>query len=132
HLKNDEINNPSVSRLAPNAPAQFKEDGTPNHQEWLAAGVQYPFNDLLQTFTSKIYDFKGGINLSYKFFDGLTFSTSFGTGMSFANSYNKRPSEPSSVVGGTPNSPTATWGKTQNNNIIIEPQLTYNVIAGPG
>ncbi|HVU94330.1 MAG TPA: SusC/RagA family TonB-linked outer membrane protein [Puia sp.] len=123
---------PLAVLLAPDAPPIYNSSGDLNYAPWNAAGLGYnfPFNTLLQPYTSQTNALSSNLTLSYELVKGLTARVSLGYNNSELHNSGLR-----TIASQDPAyNPTgwAQFGESRNNNWIIEPQLNYRRFIGEG
>lgn len=135
------IRSPNVSKLPPNAPPVFDENGNLNYAPWNAAGLESifaSFESLLKPIDSRTSSIFSNLRLTYQLLKGFSIITSIGYSGSTNNSMMRDP-----IISQNPkNNPTgySIFGKSQNRTWIMEPQLNYvtwvlgqgkmNIVAG--
>lgn len=120
----------SASALPPIGPAVLDEAGRLNIREWEAGGRQYPFITLLRPYTSNTNSLQSGLQLSYNISKGLNAMVNLG--------YNQNTAEQTSITPiasldttGSVKTGSAGFGHTKVTNLLIEPQLDYQLdVAG--
>jgi TonB-linked SusC/RagA family outer membrane protein len=129
------VNQVSLSGLAdeaPNAPDIFDSTGRLNFAGWKTAGLSYPYASLAQPYSSKTQFLTSNLSLSYSIAKGLIARASLG--------YNNSVSAQTSFVPIAAQDPytsikptgRATFGNTNVNNWIVEPQLEYTGLLSKG
>ncbi|SHK78019.1 TonB-linked outer membrane protein, SusC/RagA family [Chitinophaga jiangningensis] len=132
----------SMISLAPNAPAMFTADGQYNYAEWASYGQDtkgtgmsdLTFAQLRRTQEQKGLNLRTGMNLTYNIIKGLTFRANVGYQLNSLNAESKSP--PFEQIFAAPTESykfgTMILGKTQNNSLIVEPQMNYTFLLGQG
>ena len=115
--------NSSVSRLPPNAPTIFNEDGTLNWEDWALAGLTNPMEGYYNTTETQTNNFISNATLSYEVVKGLEFKTSLGYSYYNSEELWKQPKRSYSPSDGFPNM--STHSTSNRTSWIIEPQLIY-------
>jgi hypothetical protein len=133
----DQVNQGALAAtLPPNAPPIYNKAGGLNFLEWEAPGFllfgDYPFQSLFQKTQTSANTLNSNLNLSYKPFKGFEAKVSFGYRITQSNVQSLNPmiaQDPTSF-----NKPTGSAGftNTLSTGWVIEPQLNYTHIIGPG
>jgi TonB-linked SusC/RagA family outer membrane protein len=123
---------PGVVTLSPNAPDIYNEKGLLNYGPWNEAGLadSFPFTSLEVPAYSNTHLLNSSLNISYAVLNNLSVSTRFG----YTKTINTNKAY-SSIVSQNPIlSPTgnAFSGTNNNYNLLVEPQINYNLKLGPG
>ncbi|WP_373059472.1 SusC/RagA family TonB-linked outer membrane protein [Zunongwangia sp. H14] len=116
--------NSSISRLPPNAPSIFNEEGSLNWEDWALAGLDNPMEGFYNFSETQTNNLISNLNIAYELLPGIRIKSSFGytyyTSEETRNlprrSYN--PAENYNSSSAFLNSTRKSW--------IIEPQLVYN------
>lgn len=127
--RSDMISLPGSVTFAPNAPGIYDSVGKLNWKEWEPAGGN-PFNALLDPYTAKTNFLNSNLGLSYQPVRGLTAKISFGYNNSQVNQVSLEPIASQNPA--THPTGSAFFGNNSNHNWIIEPQLSYEAVIGPG
>jgi len=123
------IATPGVVTVAPNAPDIYNANGDLNFAEWASGNdkstASFPFGALANPNYSNNQSLNSNLNLSYDILSNLSISSTFGYGFNLNNNvtYN-------TIAGQDPLSNPMGMsyaGRTSSANLIIEPQLNYNV-----
>jgi TonB-linked SusC/RagA family outer membrane protein len=135
--KSDLIGLPGKLSFAPNAPAIWDSTGNLNFAGWggntnntSARNGLGPFGALKDPYVSKTNFLNATLSLGYQLSKGLLLSTDIGYNISQENQqydFTIASQDPLNHPTGRVN-----WGSNNNNNWIIEPQLTYNSIISKG
>ena len=122
------------SYLTPNAPPVFDSLGNLNFAAWKAAGLTFFFGGTLSPYESKTSVLNSSLTLNYTIMKGLVARANIGYNTSQTNQTSLRPiaSQDQSVPPALKPTGSASFGNTQVNNWIIEPQLEYNSFLGKG
>lgn len=132
--QSDMVSLPGNITLAPDAPAIYDSLGNLNYDGWgkqNASGRRaYPFSALKQSYISKTNFLNSNLSLNYKLLKGVTVSTSLGYNTAQANQQYYVPISSQDPLRNPTGS--AQFGYSTNKNLIIEPQLTYDVVLGKG
>jgi TonB-linked SusC/RagA family outer membrane protein len=129
----NQIGEPNSPNLPPNAPAAFAANGTLNFAPWDAlynGPNEDPFLSLLQPYFSSTNFINSNLLIKYEIFKGLTFNASLGYNESLSTQtlfYPIASKDPATNPTGN-----SQFGKTVNDNIIIEPHLEYSTLIGKG
>tara|TARA_R110002050_G_scaffold85907_1_gene183120 strand:- start:4751 stop:7963 length:3213 start_codon:yes stop_codon:yes gene_type:complete len=116
--------NSSISRLPPNAPTIFNDQGDLNWEDWAIARLDNPLQGYYNNSTTTSNNMISNLNLSYELISGLKIKTSLGYNYYNSEELLKRPIRsynPADVNFNSSfhlNSTRSSW--------IIEPQLLYN------
>jgi len=122
---------PQFTTLVPNAPPVFDNRGNLNYAEWNAAGMgdRFPFNYILNPFSSKTNALNSNLRVSYQLLKDLMFTTSIGY-----NTVQYSSELLQTIAGQNPVNSNITGsnmtGATTNNGWIVEPQLSYGRYLG--
>jgi TonB-linked SusC/RagA family outer membrane protein len=122
----------SAFTLAPNAPSIFNEKGNLNFQAWNEANMlfDFPFTYLLKPATAKTQSLNSNLNISYQLVKGLTLNIDGGYTFMQSNNVFLTPIASQNPLFNPSGS--AVFGKSGNNNWIIEPQLRYSRMISKG
>ncbi|MBS1602972.1 MAG: SusC/RagA family TonB-linked outer membrane protein, partial [Bacteroidetes bacterium] len=127
---------PNASALPPNAPPIFSKTGALNWDGWNQGMspyfplINFPFGALQQRTPASTINLNSDLVLKYRILDNLVFSTRLG--------YNGAHTTANSFTPITAQNPLfkptgqAYFGATDNSTWLVEPQLDYTVIVGPG
>ncbi|TCC91055.1 SusC/RagA family TonB-linked outer membrane protein [Pedobacter hiemivivus] len=131
--KVDAIIDPAnIFSLPPNAPPIFNSKGKPNYAEWNSARaiISYPFSYIFEQGLAKNNLLTSGLNINYELIKGISLSVNAGynNALNSNNFFNPIASQNplDNPIGG------AIFGKTNNSNWNIEPQLTYSGFISKG
>ena len=119
----DIITNPGAFIAPPNAPAIYDSQGNLNYTGWQPLNYRYPFQYILQPYSSETYLLNSSLMLNYEIIDGLNFRTTLGYNTMRSLQSEKKPiksQDPQDV-------PTASHrlGNSFAKNILLEPQLDW-------
>ncbi|EHQ24611.1 SusC/RagA family TonB-linked outer membrane protein [Mucilaginibacter paludis] len=119
---------------APNAPSIYDQYGNLNFDGWGGQNTDarnaYPFGSLKQPYNAKTSFLSSNLNLSYQIAKDLIISTNLGYNISHANQEQYYLIASQDPI----NDPTgrAFLGYNNNQNLIIEPQLSYKKLINKG
>jgi TonB-linked SusC/RagA family outer membrane protein len=116
--------NSSVSRLPPNAPEIFNDDGSLNWEDWALAGLDNPLEGYYNISETKTNNLISNASLSYEFLPGLRFKTNLGYTYYGSEELWKQPSKSYSPDDNFPN--ISTHSSSLRRSWIIEPQLIFD------
>ncbi|POY37913.1 SusC/RagA family TonB-linked outer membrane protein [Solitalea longa] len=124
-------------RLAPNAPALRNADGSLNWQQANIFGMVMPTWENPLSFDENIYRVKttnlvSNAVLSYKLLRNLELKSSFGFTNLNADEFSSGRLSALSPEAQKTSTPSATYGKSNIQGWIIEPQLNYQALIGAG
>ena len=129
----NQISLSATNIIPPNAPAVYDDNGNLNYDAWRASGQYFRFASLLQPYEGRTHKLNASTMLSYEIIKGLTLRTSLG--YTRENGDQERYTPIASLdplgSGGHPTG-RASFAKSAKDNWIVEPQLEYNNVLGPG
>lgn len=120
---------PTAPNQVPDAPPVYNKLGNINYSGWdtfFGQPTSNPFGSLLQPYSASTNFLNANFLISYEILKGLTFKTSFGYNDVLNTQNNLLPIASQDPIRGNLYAGNNIGG-TQNDNIIVEPQLEYNI-----
>lgn len=121
---------PGAITLPPNAPPIWDSKGNLNYSGWAPLDGYFPAGPLLQPYTSSTNFLNSNITISYELLKGLTLKSSFG----YNNTLNSQTTQTPIISQDPVANPKgqSNFGNTLIHNVIVEPQLEYNLFISKG
>ncbi len=137
YTQSDMINFPFLAlTAAPNAPAIYDSAGNLNYAGWggsnSMARAAYPFSNLKQPYVAKTNFLNSNLSIGYQPIKGLKISANFGYNNAQANQQTVQTIASLDPFSNPLPAGNSTLNFNSNKNWIIEPQATYDVVAGKG
>ncbi len=123
-----------VAGEPPIAPPVYDSSGNLNFLAWKNLNLSYPFGGLLQPYVSKSNFLTTNIELKYYILPGLVARSTIGYNMSDDLASNYQPLASQDTTGSSTSHKTgaALLGIDKANNLIVEPQVEYNLTSSVG
>ncbi len=120
----------SASRLPPNAPSLFNEDGSLTWEEWSAAGRNNPLEGFFNTSKTRSNNLITSLGITYEVLKGLTIKTNLGYTYFNSGEIVKRPKRSYNPAFAEFIEHGSLHLDIDRSSWIIEPQLNYNGSLG--